>query len=190
MQIEQWFPVPIWFDDVSLDFEKVKSKCLDLRNNNHPNRIISNRGGWQSHDLRLNDHQEFNEVSDVINNKIAEFNNSINPQFKSRLDNCWININDRNNFNTSHIHPFALFSGVLYIAADENAGDLVFYNTFHPWKYSPIENYGSQLFHSRVTYKPRTGMLVIFPAWLEHSVDPSNSDNNRISIAFNIQQVL
>ena len=32
---------------------------------------------------------------------------------------------------------------------------------------------------------PETSKLVIFPAWTKHSVEQSNSNTERISIAFN-----
>jgi uncharacterized protein (TIGR02466 family) len=33
---------------------------------------------------------------------------------------------------------------------------------------------------------PEAGKLIIFPAWLEHYVEPNTSTEERISIAFNI----
>ena len=34
--------------------------------------------------------------------------------------------------------------------------------------------------------KPEPGMLVLFPSYLEHSVNPNLSDHERIVISFNI----
>jgi len=38
----------------------------------------------------------------------------------------------------------------------------------------------------QTTYKPKAGMMVIFPSWLWHGVEPNMNDKPRISIAFNI----
>ena len=38
----------------------------------------------------------------------------------------------------------------------------------------------------RISLDVAEGMIVIFPAWLSHSVDPNMSDSRRISVAFNI----
>ncbi|MGH8328789.1 MAG: putative 2OG-Fe(II) oxygenase [Steroidobacteraceae bacterium] len=36
--------------------------------------------------------------------------------------------------------------------------------------------------------KPSTGLLVLFPCWMEHYVEPHESDEPRICIAFNANQ--
>ncbi len=37
-----------------------------------------------------------------------------------------------------------------------------------------------------VSLDVRPGMLVMFPAWLQHSVPPNLSDEDRVSVAFNL----
>ena len=37
--------------------------------------------------------------------------------------------------------------------------------------------------------KPEEGMLVLFPSWLTHSVDPNMSSDERVVISFNIKDV-
>jgi hypothetical protein len=34
--------------------------------------------------------------------------------------------------------------------------------------------------------KPQAGMMLTFPAWIEHQVHPFTGDGNRISIAINV----
>ena len=34
--------------------------------------------------------------------------------------------------------------------------------------------------------EPEDNKLILFPSWLEHDVEPSKSDEDRISIAFNV----
>ena len=38
----------------------------------------------------------------------------------------------------------------------------------------------------QVVVSVKDGMLLMFPAWLQHSVDPNRSDRVRISVGFNI----
>ena len=45
----------------------------------------------------------------------------------------------------------------------------------------PSTNFSAQSF----IITPETSKLVIFPAWTKHSVEQSNSNTERISIAFN-----
>ena len=44
-------------------------------------------------------------------------------------------------------------------------------------------------FHDEKNYEeiyPQENMMLMFPSWLEHSVEPSKSKEERISISFNI----
>ena len=38
----------------------------------------------------------------------------------------------------------------------------------------------------QVVVQVRDGTLLMFPAWLPHSVDPNASDDERISVSFNV----
>jgi uncharacterized protein (TIGR02466 family) len=38
-----------------------------------------------------------------------------------------------------------------------------------------------------VHYAPQPGRLVIFPSWIQHYVQPNLSDQDRISISFDVQ---
>ena len=78
-------------------------------------------------------------------------------------------------------------SGVYYIKADENSGDLEFYGD------SRLEFYNQLYFYSSnkntisfVRYKPIVGRVLIFSSWIPHLVKPNKSDEDRISISFNI----
>ena len=35
--------------------------------------------------------------------------------------------------------------------------------------------------------RPEAGRFYVFPAWLEHGVEPNRGDSERVSIAFNVQ---
>jgi hypothetical protein len=62
-----------------------------------------------------------------------------------------------------------LCSGVYYVTAPANAGDIVFHD-------GPFE--------TRVT--PRAGLMLLFSPALDHSVETNRSNALRLSIAFNI----
>ena len=54
-----------------------------------------------------------------------------------------------------------------------------------PWPVA--EDKKSDLRHKdRVNYKPVAGRLIMFPSWLEHDVEATLSDQERISISFNM----
>jgi uncharacterized protein (TIGR02466 family) len=89
----------------------------------------------------------------------------------------------------SHNHsPYPLV-GVVYLQAEENAGNIIFENPNylvvgtqpHNWDGTNTVNGGIQ-----ETIKIKTGDLVIFPGWLRHRGEINASLSNRYIISFNI----
>ena len=186
MILETWFAQPIWYDDLDCDFSVVKQGCLRQRRQDQ-GRQYSNVGGWQSHNIILADHPEFQDLDRELNRHISAVCQEIHPDFKVKMDNLWININQPQDYNTRHIHAQSTLSGALYVDVDDDSGELIFVNSSHIMHYAVSE---SDLFTKQVRYKPRVGMLVIFPSWLEHEVRSSpRSQQERISMSFNLSQL-
>jgi uncharacterized protein (TIGR02466 family) len=103
--------------------------------------------------------------------------------------NMWININYKNSSNRVHIHHNSILSGVYYLKCPENCGDLVF-----PRNYSEsfiIDSIGSikednTFNHRSISYRPEENKLLLFPSWVPHEVTNNNSEEERISISFNL----
>lgn len=187
LTLEHWFPTPVWYEHTNLTLEPIKSKCLDLRDQGFENRTKSNRGGWQSRDISLKEFSEFFEIENLVQERIKEIAPLINPNLALRLDNAWVNINKKGDYNISHFHPNAVISGVFYVTANEGSGRLKFY-PYHLMEHYPVDISGSTIFYDHVTYTPKSGLLVFFPAWLRHEVEPCDNNEERISIAFNVSQ--
>ena len=107
------------------------------------------------------------------------------------LGNMWANINYKGGFNRPHMHPNSLWSGVYYIKTPENCGHLkcedpksVAAMTHPKRKEGQLPSY----LWREVHYKPIAGRLIMFPSWLNHCVDPNESDDIRISVSFNFLQ--
>lgn len=100
----------------------------------------------------------------------------------------WININLNDKISFPHSHPNRVFSAVYYVKAETNCGDLVFMNpnkvTCQNISDDCIKEYN---FYNATHWKitPQKNLLIIFPSWLEHYVQPNLSGTDRISIAFN-----
>jgi uncharacterized protein (TIGR02466 family) len=104
------------------------------------------------------------------------------------ITEAWININQKGHFNTSHDHPGSLFSAVYYVKGGADKGDLELKTPISPHTYTisgeMVGGYNAFTGHAMVI-PPVTGDLLIFPSWLLHRVNMSQSDEERISIAFN-----
>lgn len=190
MEVAKHFSTPFWCDKLEFDIQTVANKCLAMRSSNYPHRIVSNRGGWQSKNLRLDTVAEFSELNQQLLEKLDVIAKSIstNTRIKFGLSNAWVNINNRHNSNARHTHVGSALSAVIYIQVDEHTGKIRFYDDHSPIKHYPFRM-PSKRNHFRLEeeYTPYPGMLLVFPAWIPHSVEPSQSDLERISIAVNIK---
>ena len=73
------------------------------------------------------------------------------------------------------------------MTAKENCGDIVFYDPRPARVYKrPIAKSPNKLNGTVNSIKPEAGMLVLFPSYLDHSVNPNISDKKRIVISFNL----
>lgn len=150
--------------------------------------VLSNRGGWQSpSDFYLDD--SFSEFADyVLKNALISLTH-YNIEFK--LCNMWININRKGDYNVIHNHPLSLISGVLWIKIPENCGSLIFQSPQAFTQYLLLESVESKVakeqnYYSNYKFNPREGTMILFPSDLMHGVEPNESDEDRISIAFNL----
>jgi uncharacterized protein (TIGR02466 family) len=191
LKVDFWFPTPIWSVDLDVDNTKLKRASLKLKEDNPDGRVLSNRGGWQSHDF----HPEYSiAVFQDLVSKVVEQSDSILQQDYGITDRCtvvnnfWININTRASSNQVHSHPGAFLSAVYYISAPQGSGNICFerdakdsfiLGTFHLSGKTPVSGVTCE-------YPPIEGRLMLFPGWLSHSVIPSQTDEERISIAFNV----
>lgn len=103
---------------------------------------------------------------------------------------AWANLNRSGAFHLPHNHPGNDWSGVYYVHVgdmgnqrERNAGHLVLHDP--RGSINMIRHPGANPFGSIVHIPPVAGQLVLFPAWLQHSVMPFDTCEERITIAFN-----
>ena len=101
----------------------------------------------------------------------------------------WANINRKYSYHEQHHHCPNIWSGVYYVQAQDNDATICFVNSNiinSSWPYKADKIYNNDLNSSQTVCRVTTGMLLIFPSYLQHKVSQHMSDNERISIAFNM----
>ena len=99
-------------------------------------------------------------------------------------------INKKGSFNQRHHHGNSALSAAYYVNANEDSGDIVFYDPRQAFTFSHPENSQINNLNAQVkSITPKKGMLVLFPSYLEHSVNPSKSKEDRVVISFNISLI-
>jgi uncharacterized protein (TIGR02466 family) len=147
----------------------------------------SNRCGWNSADDAVLDRPAFAELDAAVKTLCRQVLGEMGlPNIAFRLQS-WINIHDKGGFNFLHMHEQSMLSGVFYLQVPEGSGGLVFRDPRPHVLGSFLKGSGPNA-HSDVTLRPGAGLIVLFPAWLEHFVEPHTGDAPRISIPFNVNK--
>jgi uncharacterized protein (TIGR02466 family) len=193
MNLDLYFPTPIWWQDLNINNNELLEFCFASQVKDPDGRKISNVGGWQSNDFSPEDDIRLKPLVDSIFQSAKFCLDTYGfreGSCKLTIGNLWININTGKDVNMVHTHPTSFLSAVYYVKASKQSAPIVFYKDFAEdfaiTAVAPVERH-TQLSASTAKYPPKAGRLVMFPAWLPHSVLPSNEEENRISIAFNLR---
>ena len=151
--------------------------------------VKSNIKGWHSKnfDLKEKEPQNFIKIiSKQIENVITDMDLDTTNQ-KTKITNMWAIINKGGAANARHHHGNSSLSAAYYVRAPKNSGDIVFYDPRPAPVYShPVSNKPNLLNAMSNSISPIEGLLVLFPGYLDHSVNENLSNEERIVISFNI----
>jgi hypothetical protein len=129
---------------------------------------------------------------DILNIKTREFFKIIGIDPTCFIEiTSWLQYNQPKSYFIRHDHYGAIVSGVLYLQTPPNCGNLVFHNPLEQRRvtnvfFESVKKEQNDYNHDVVTYSPIKGELVMFESWLSHSVGQNLSDENRISVSFNV----
>ena len=191
MSIQEIFSVPIYKIKLDLNVKELQSFCQWKSIDEYESgRVVSNRGGYHSSDLPLDD-VTLQPLIEEIKTHSSKFAKTFYSKNKQILIHMWFNINLYKDSNISHNHAGDDISGVYYIKTPNECGNIVFE---HPIK--DLLNYYLLNVENRVEMNmynagqwwmpSEVNMLYLFPAWLNHLVEANkNKTEERISIAFN-----
>ena len=198
---ECWFPCMCHIMESEPD-EKIKSHCLKLREEFPESQIISNVKGWQSGSFETqtdtgtikSPHYTERNFEPIITSKLYKlFDETINTVINGqvRIFNYWININGKGAYNLQHNHPQSHLSGVYYVSCPKDSGVITFENPWNFMGFDELSSYTDEFRinnaqHKSIYIEPKDGLLIVFPSHLRHAVPENKSDEERISIAFNL----
>ena len=194
IKVNKLFPVPVFekkidnYEQLNKELEKY---IYDLQKDDPKGQVKSNSGGWHSPFFNVKN-------SPVLKKFISSFNDYLYKIISNSMSwkcepknviilNMWSIINKKHTFNIRHAHPNSLLSAAYYVKAKKNSGRITFFDPkevktmYHP----PINQY-NEISSEAIKMEPEEGKLLIFPAYLQHSVEENLSDDDRIVISFNV----
>jgi uncharacterized protein (TIGR02466 family) len=159
----------------------------------------SNAGGWQSSDDFADWSGEPGRLLLDLARRLGDAVTGVMQDGQLQLGgpawkvNAWANVNRASHANRVHHHPGAYWSGVYWVSldADDQGGLFEAHDPrgVLPSLYAPQLRYALPgcLSAGGTDYiTPKPGVMVLFPAWLQHAVLPHTSGEPRISVAFNL----
>ena len=187
-----FFSTPIWISKID-NHENLNADMLtyisDLQKKDPQGIIKSNFNGWHSKNFNLKDNMPAKFISSIsknINIVMDDMGWDLTSQF-IKITNMWSIINEEGAFNQKHHHSNSDISAAYYVSAHDECGDIVFYDPRPARVYkNPISKSPNKLNATINSVKPENGLLVLFPSYLEHSVNPNLSNKKRVVISFNL----
>ena len=188
-----FFPTPVWalqIDNYKNINEEMYNYIKELQNKDQIGISKSNKKGWHSKDFNLNEKQPQNFIS-FIYSSIEQVMHDMNWDKQkqiAKINNMWAIINTGGSANLRHQHGNSTISGAFYVRAPENAGDIIFYDPRPAPIYSHPNALSPNSLNAQVNgISPKEGALILFPSYLDHSVNENKSNEERIVISFNLR---
>jgi uncharacterized protein (TIGR02466 family) len=183
----QLFPTTIWSVNLSalstyLDDWK---RALDAKMAAEEEGIgRSTRNGW-SGPKTLFAEERFKPLMDEARKHFSQclIAMGVPKGFRFALE-AWGNIHEQGGYNKLHIHREAVLSGVFYLSRPDDSGKIVFHDPRPGTLFSRPFGLGVNKW-AEIHMSPATGSMLMFPNWMEHSVEPNLSRERRYSIAIN-----
>jgi uncharacterized protein (TIGR02466 family) len=183
------FPTLVWKLQIepavrdSID-AKVYAALKDMRRGVPPLRTGQ---GWQSGQA-LHEREDFGELVTCIERgvtSILRFLHIGHDVFQ--ITGCWATVLAKGASHRMHSHPNNFLSGAYYLRTHPGADSINFHD---PRRQTgiirpPVTELSAEN-TDQVVVKVRNGTLLMFPSYLEHSVDANTSDHERISLSFNV----
>ena len=193
-QILKLFPQPVFKFKIEnyKDINKSLIKYIyELQQLNPTGVKKSNINGWHSKPFDLTDPQNepnkfLSQITDNIKDVFKHYG-WVYDTNKVKCTSMWSIINKKGSFNIEHIHSNNYLSAAYYVKAPKECGkfkaltpNIITRNFF------PKSNGITELNAVTAKINVEEGDLLIFPAYLPHSVEENKSDDDRVIISFNI----
>jgi len=192
---DEWWPMPIWYTDIPetvVDPSLIADEANLLKNlqfgTDHRPKALS----WCSHNIKdtvndgkLPEMKKLKEVVLTVAPVISKDFGFKNPNLD--IEEMWTTFQYPNGIQTPHTHQYTL-AAVYYANSNDDMGKIWFINNGG----SAVSNKSltdntNKYTYEQVEYSPIIGRLLMFPSWLLHMTNVNYTDQDRISVAFDLK---
>jgi uncharacterized protein (TIGR02466 family) len=183
------FPTFVWTIHSTAEFHQpLNGRILGALHEMNPQlSAISPGESWQS-EQNLHAREEFTELVASVHSAAQIVLQFLHIGYEAlELTGCWANVNSSGVAHAMHSHPNNFLSGVYYVRTQPGADTVNFHDprpqtgVIRP----PVTALTAEN-TDQVVVNVSNGTLLMFPAYLAHSVSRNDSEDLRISVSFNL----
>ena len=178
--IRNWYNVPLWVTQFnSTALTELKRASAEQTYTQHLE--------WRSHGLsdptfESNPLDHLPYVLKEIQTNTLEYLAAIDSEYTHYTAvNSWFTCTQPGEYAHVHDHPGTDVSGVVYVDAHADQGDIFFPRPFDQFGMSKLLEH----LPDHYSLAPETARAVLFPSWLKHGVRTNTSSTNRVSFSWN-----
>jgi uncharacterized protein (TIGR02466 family) len=179
----QVFPTPVIFTKLPRKYSDKEIAFVQKCSQN----VTKNTGNTTSVDRYILDEPDMTELRSFIQFYINHYMTSVEAPYnpvEAYITQSWLNYTKPGEFHHKHEHPNSYLSGVLYINANPEKDKIYFYKSGYKRISLPTNNF-NQFNSESWWFSVGTCDLVLFPSYLTHMVEQTESAETRISLSFN-----
>jgi uncharacterized protein (TIGR02466 family) len=142
--------------------------------------------GWQS-EQALHERSEFRDLASCVGDAMKGVLRFLRiGDVALEITACWVTVLAKGAAHRMHSHPNNFLSAVYYLRTHAGADSINFHDPRNQTGIirPPVLELSAEN-TDQVVVKVSDGTLLMFPSYLEHSVDPTASEEERISVSFN-----
>ena len=185
-KISLLYPTPVYSSKVD-NYEEIQEEIAYSLENG----VVFNMNDvWASHylsditfELNVIEHFKLHKFMTELAVHIQEYCKYLNHMGNCKIAQSWYSLFNPGNYGHVHHHAWADISGVYYHKTNGEDGNLFFD--------SPNPHLSTTRLYQNLTprhqVKPVQGHLLLFPGWLMHGIQTNTTQNERISLSFNIE---
>jgi uncharacterized protein (TIGR02466 family) len=185
MPVELWWPTPIYYSlfDEPDDSQSAISAEIDAAigsvtlNTPWTQAKMTSSFSYENRNMFLDNTPKLkNYVIKHVKNYFADADLFIAES--------WINVGGKDSYQEPHEHLFSFISGCYYHKTSTSDGDIVF--NCNDKLLRQLMKRSNKSYNDLIRYSPQVGKIILFPSYLTHHVNINQTDDERISVAFNI----
>jgi uncharacterized protein (TIGR02466 family) len=194
IQVFDIFKVPLARSDFYIDEEEKQNILSEFYRIEHSFPMLENSypvGSYTSFGTvdKIFDLEVLSSIKEHALKSCQELHNKIGLSGELELKKSWFSINRKYSYHEIHHHCPDIWSGVYYLQAEQGDASISFLNNniiSTNWPYRSQRSQMNDYTGSEKICRVSSGMMLLFPSYLYHNVSQQLADQERITIAFNL----